>query len=118
MSVPVNQRSQSKKTRIYDMREGIPFLGFRFKLTDTGKVLMTIDPKNVKRERLKLRRLVARSKRGALPKEKVDESFAAWRNHAGKGNTYNLLRRMDEYYTGLWKGGEADAGKKRDYEPE
>lgn len=107
-----------KKTRIYDLREGIHFLGFRFKLTDTGKVLMMIDPKNVKRERLKLRRLVARSKRGALPKEKVDESFAAWRNHAGKGNTYNLLRRMDEYYTGLWKGGEADAGKKRDYEPE
>lgn len=95
-----------KKTRVYGLQEGILFLGFRYYLTDTGKVLALLDPQNVKRQRRKLRRLVARSKRGALPKAKVDESFAAWRNHAEKGNTYNLLRRMDEYYKDLWKGGD------------
>ena len=93
-----------KKTRVYPLSEGIRFLGFDYYLTETGKVLMIIDPKNVKRERKKLRRLVEKSKRGYLPKEKVDESYRAWRNHASKGNSFQLLRRMDTYYKSLWEG--------------
>lgn len=91
-----------KKTRIYRLSEGIEFLGFIYRLTDTGKVLKLVRPENVKRERKKLRRLVTKSKRGYLPREKVDESYAAWRNHAGKGNSYNLLQKMDAYYLDLW----------------
>ena len=91
-----------KKTRIYPLSEGIEFLGFRFMLTDTGKVLMLIKPSNVKRERRKLRRLVAKSIRGDITRDKVDESYAAWRNHASKGNSYRLLQRMDKYYKELW----------------
>lgn len=91
-----------KKTRIYQLSEGIGFLGFDYYLTDTGKVLMLIKSANVKRERRKLRRLVAKSKRGGIPRDKVDESYAAWRNHASKGNSYNLLKRMDAYYNELW----------------
>lgn len=92
-----------KKTRIYNIDESIDFLGFRFKLTSTGKVLMFIRPDNVKRQRKKLLRLVNKSKRGLIPREKVDESYAAWRNHASKGNSYNLLKRMDAYYQSLWR---------------
>lgn len=92
-----------KKTKVYRLSEGIEFLGFKYTLTETGKVLMFIKPENVKRQRRKLRRLVAKSKRGLIPKEKVDESYAAWRNHASKGNTYNLLQRMDKYYADLWR---------------
>lgn len=92
-----------KKTRIYELKEGIEFLGFHFYLTETGKVLMILRPKNVKRERKKLRRLVAKSKKGGIPRDKVDESYAAWRNHASKGNSYQLLNRMDAYYQGLWR---------------
>lgn len=91
-----------KKTRLYKLSDGIEFLGFRFTLTNTGKVLMQIRPDNVKRERKKLRRLVAKSKKGGLPRDKVDESYAAWRNHANKGNSYKLLQRMDDYYRSLW----------------
>ena len=91
-----------KKTRIYPLKEGIEFLGFYYKLTETGKVIKTVRTENVKRERKKLRRLVAKSQRGGLPREKVDESYAAWRNHASKGNSYRLLQRMDAYYQSLW----------------
>ena len=65
-----------KKTTIYPLKNGIEFLGFNFRLTDTGKVLMLIKSSNVKRERRKLRRLVAKSKRGGIPRDKVDESYA------------------------------------------
>ena len=92
-----------KKTRIFPMSDGIDFLGFKFKLTETGNVLMLIRPENVKRQRRKLRRLVSRSKKGLIPRAKVDESYAAWRNHASKGNTFKLLMRMDAYYKKLWE---------------
>lgn len=92
-----------KKTRIYPISKGIEFLGFRYLLTETGKVLMFIKTENVKRERKKLRRLVAKSFKGLIPKEKVDESYAAWRNHASKGNSFKLLQRMDTFYRDLWR---------------
>ena len=92
-----------KKTRIYPLSRSVTFLGFQFRLTDTGKVLMFIDPGKVKAERRKLRRLVAKAKRDDLPKSVVDESYASWRNHASKGNSYRLLQRMDKYYHDLWR---------------
>lgn len=92
-----------KKTRIYPMSDGIEFLGFKFTLTKTGKVLMQVKPENVKRQRRKLRRLVNKSKSGMISKEKVDESYNCWRNHAGKGNSWKLLQRMDKYYKNLWR---------------
>ena len=39
-----------KKTRIYSIRDGIDFLGFTFRITDTGKILMQIRSENVKRQ--------------------------------------------------------------------
>ena len=92
-----------KKTTIHPISDGIEFLWFKYFLTETGKVLMFIKSGNVKRERRKLRRLVALSKKGRIPKEKVYESYAAWRNHASKGNSYKLLARMDKYYRDLWR---------------
>ena len=94
-----------KKTRVYPLKDGIEFLGFTFRLTSTGKVLMLIRPENVKRERKKLYRLVQKCKRGEIPKESVDESYKAWRTHAAKGNSFKLIQRMDRYYSDLWKNG-------------
>lgn len=91
------------KTRIFPIRDGIMFLGFKYQLTETGKVLMFVNPNNVKAKRKNLRRLVAKSMRGDLPKSSVDESYRAWRDHAAKGNSWKLLQRMDQYYAGLWK---------------
>lgn len=92
-----------KKTLIYPIKAGIDFLGFKYYLTDTGKVLMFIRSANVKRERKKLQRLVKRSEKGLIPREKVNESYMAWRNHASKGNSRQLIRRMDAYYENLWR---------------
>lgn len=92
-----------KKTRVFDIKDGFMFLGFKYRLTDTGKVIMTIDPKNVKERRRILRRLVKKAKRGEITKAKVDDSYYAWRNHASKGNSFKLLQRMDKFYKELWR---------------
>ena len=101
-----------KKTRIFPISEGIMFLGFQYSLTETGKVLMFVNPKNVKAKRKNLRRLVARSKKGLIPKASVDESYRSWRDHAAKGNSYQLLQRMDKYYKDLWRNDDAENHQK------
>lgn len=93
-----------KKSRVYPLRDGVPFLGFRFVLTPTGKALMLLKPENVKQERRRLRRMVRLAKRGRMMRWQVDECYAAWRNHAAKGDSTTLMRRMDAWYSNLWKG--------------
>ena len=97
-----------KKTKIFHVTDGFLFLGFRFRLTETGKVIMTVDPANVKQRRRILRKLVKKAKRGEITKAKVNESYYSWRNHASKGDSFKLLRRMDKFYKDLWKEGEAE----------
>lgn len=92
-----------EKTRIYPIKDGIKFLGFTHRLTSTGKVIRIIDPKNVKQERKKLRRMVNLAKKGRMTRKKVDECFEAWKAHARKGNSEKLIDRMNKYYIDLWK---------------
>jgi hypothetical protein len=92
-----------KKTRVFHIKDGFTFLGFRYRMTDTGKVIMLINPANAKEERRKLRKLVNKAKRGEITKAKVDECYNAWKNHASKGNSFKLLQRMDKYYKELWR---------------
>lgn len=93
-----------KKTKIYPISSGILFLGFRSKLTKTGKVLMQLDPKNVKRERRKLKRLVKKCRRGEMPRGKVYECYEGWKANAKKGNSWKLIHRMDQYLQSQWRG--------------
>lgn len=92
-----------KKTRIFPVTEGVTFLGFRFVLTETGKVLRLISSQNVKRERAKLRKMVAKCKRGEITRDKVNQCFEAWKAHADRGSTYKVQQRMNEYYRSLWR---------------
>lgn len=98
----------TKKTGITRISDGILFLGFQYRLTDTGKVIMTLNSANIKHERKKLRKLVNLARKGERTREKVDECYRSWKNHASKGNSYKLLQRMDKYYESLWK--EIDLG--------
>lgn len=91
------------KTRIYPIKSGIKMLGFTHRLTSTGKVVRIIDPKNVKSERKKLRRMVNLVRSGRLPKQKVDECYSTWKAHVRKGNSTQLLKRMEKYYADLWR---------------
>lgn len=92
-----------KKTQIFPLRQGIKFLGFRFMLTDTGKVLMMLKKENVSHERRKLKRMSALVAQGKMTKEQVDACYESWKAHASKGNTYKLLQNMDKFYNDLWR---------------
>lgn len=98
-----------KKTRIYRITDGIKFLGFTWKLTDKGKVISLIDPKNVKARRKKLVRLIHMEKDGRIKKGKVSKCQESWKAHAlqkakkshnrkkGIAQTHRMMMRMDEF---------------------
>lgn len=92
-----------KKTAITPIADGIMFLGFLYRLRPGGRVTLTLDPRRVKAQRRKLRRMVAKARAGALSQEKCDQSYQCWRAHAAHGNSHNLIRRMDAYYDSLWR---------------
>lgn len=92
-----------KKSRVYPLRDGIPFLGFDFQLTGTGKALMLVKPSNVKEMRRRIAKMARLSRKGRIMRAEVDESYRAWRSHAAKGDSFGLIRRSDAWYKGLWK---------------
>jgi len=93
-----------KKTKITPLHVGMMWLGYHYRLTGSGKVVMTADPDRLKATRKKYFRLVQKAKRGEISREKVDQSYQCWRECASKGDGYMMLRNMDRYYQGLWKG--------------
>ena len=102
-----------KKSHIIPLNEGFVFLGFQYRLTETGKIIMTLDPDSVKHERKTLARMESKVRKGELKPEKVDEHHESWENNASKGNSYKMLKRTKQYLKQLRKG-ERNENKKND----
>lgn len=92
-----------KKTKIYKIEKGIPFLGFKFRVTSTGKIVMSVLGDNVKNEKRKLRKMVKLCMNGKISKNKVEQCYKCWIAHAKHGNSYKLIKRMNKFYTELWR---------------
>ncbi|NWF83178.1 MAG: RNA-directed DNA polymerase [Bryobacteraceae bacterium] len=76
-----------RKTRIYPVGEGIPFLGFR--VFPHGRRLLA---RSVKRARRRLQRLANAAQSGKIGMKSVSRSVAAWIAHASHGDTLGLRR--------------------------
>ncbi|MBR6102642.1 MAG: hypothetical protein IKP95_09450 [Ruminococcus sp.] len=96
-------RLSEKKTQIFPVKQQIHFLGFSYRLTSTGKVLLKLLPCKVVRERRKLKKLVQLCRKGIMTKEHADFCFTSWKAHASKGNCYKLIQSMTQYYNDLWR---------------
>jgi hypothetical protein len=92
-----------KKSRIFPLSTGFTWLGFTYRQTSTGKIIVTLPKKKIIRERRKLKRLVRAAKAGKISKKTVEESFNSWKGHAKYGNNHNTIRRMTQYYKNLWR---------------
>ncbi len=81
-----------KKTQIYKLTSWYPFLGFRFSVAESGKVLMRIKPESIKKER---RRISHQTK--IISAQEIFTSSKCWIAHASKGNNYFTIKRMEAY---------------------
>ncbi len=103
------------KTQIQPIKHPIHFLGFSFRLTETGKVIVKILPEKISHERRKLRKLMNRVVEGKMTIKQVDDQYASFKAHLSgrrygkkrkrkpilKRNTHNLVLKFDKYYKDL-----------------
>ena len=75
-----------KKTQLFKITQPLNFLGFDYHLTETGKVIMTLARKSLKRAKRRIKKQIG------LPMEK--EGFSAFRAHVRKGNCHHLFLQI------------------------
>lgn len=92
------------KTHIQRITDPIEHLGFLFRLTQTGKVVILARPDKIKHEKKKVVRMVTLVKQGKLTKRDVDAHFKAFKASVTYGNSHNLINRLNTWYQTLWEG--------------
>lgn len=92
------------KTFIQPITHTLTFLGFDYRLTDTGKVLIFVNPEKIKHAKRKIKRMVTLVQKGKKTKHSVDVHFKAYKACVRYGNSHNLIYRLNRWYESLWEG--------------
>ena len=92
-----------KKSHITLLSKGFLFLGFNYRITETGKIIMTLNSQNTKHERKKLVRMTRKVARGEMEESAVDENFRCWKDNASKGNSEKVIKRTERYLNRIRK---------------
>lgn len=100
----IHLKLNTKKSQIYHLKQGIPFLGFVYHLTETGRVLMLLSKRNLVKRRRKIRKYKILFDLGKMTMEELDDSFRSWKAHAEKGDTYWKVKTMTLYYNRVMEG--------------
>ena len=105
-----------KKTLITTMRQGVTFIGFKFYVTQTGKVVIRLAKKSIVRHKKKMKKMKGLLDKGEVTFEDCLMAHQGWKAHAGwrsenarnsgkkrvTPNTYYLLRKMDQWFDDLF----------------
>lgn len=97
-----------KKTYIQKLHVGFKYLGFRYKLTETGGVIPVVLKNKFKNEKHHLKGIVECVKDGRMTRDEADDCFLSYlsylqssENHAKRCNGTNI-QRITNYYNSLW----------------
>lgn len=96
--------SLNRKTELQPLQHGVVFLKWRFVLTETGKVLMLMNPKKLTKQRRRMKRLYEKELRGRVDRGTTLESLKSFLANAERGNTYQMRQRMIAFYNNLTGG--------------
>ena len=97
-------KTSKSKTYIQRVADPLLFLGFVYRLTKTGKVVILADPKKIKHERKKITRMFNLVAKGKLDLWEVDKHFKAYKASIRYGNSVMLISRLNAWYENLRKG--------------
>lgn len=84
----------NEKTRIYHLKEGIEFLGWKFYLSKSGKVIRKMKPQSKKRFKRRLKKLQQEYEEGTVSLEDVRNSIASYKGHLRDGHTFRLRQEI------------------------
>lgn len=96
-------RINESKTFIQKVRDPVTHLGFIYRLTPSGKVVVLADPAKIKHEKKKVMRMIAKVRKGKMTKHDVDVHFKAFKGSVRYGNSHQLIYRLNRWYESLWK---------------
>lgn len=94
-----------KKTKISPLRNGVKYLKTKFFLNETGMVVRKMNRKSPVKMRKKLRTFRRWIDEGKFAIEDVETAYQSWRGHMIRGNSTQVLRKMDAFYKSLYQGG-------------
>jgi hypothetical protein len=83
------------KTYIAKISQGNKFLGFTYHYTKTGKVIVTAQRDSVKRAKRRIKKQLSNPK---MTLSKVKQCVLCYISHIKKGNNFNLINRIYQYY--------------------
>lgn len=92
-----------KKTHIEKLSGNYKYLQIRYSLTDTGRVIRRINPKNVTRERRKLKAYKRLLDKGMMPAEDIEEAFKSWLGASFKYMSNQQIMNMITLYLNLFR---------------
>ncbi len=90
----------NEKTRVFSLACGFRFLTWTFRLSSSGRVWMRVDPQRVTKEKRKLKRMARKNRDVAF----LRESYVSWRANMCRGDTRQVLARMDTWFEQLIGG--------------
>jgi len=91
----------NRKTVLFPLRHGVPFLKWKYILTDTGKIICLPDKKKLRRARSHFKRLVKAEHSGQIPRGKTAECFRSWASSMSYGNAETAIKNMKQYIGGI-----------------
>lgn len=84
----------NSKTQIFPLKNGVTYLGFRYFVTSTGKLVKTVKKKTKRRMRWRARLLKKAYFDGLIDSERVQMSLASFRGHLMYGNCFKLQAEL------------------------
>ena len=91
-----------KKTHIVRMSERYKYLQVKYSLTATGKIIKRINPKQVTRERRKLKAYKRLLDKGTIPYPAIEQAYKSWMGAYAKLMSKKQVRHMKMLYKELF----------------
>lgn len=84
----------NEKTQIFPVSEGVDYLGWRFYLTDTGKVIRRLRTSNKRRFKRRLKAFQEKYRSGEMDYDAIKRSLASYNGHLSHGHTWKLKTKI------------------------
>jgi len=84
------------KSAVIPVKNGVEFLGWRFKFGKNGKLIQKIRQSSRKRMLLKVRKNIFLAEQNRKDEESIENSLASYKGHLLRGNGYNLYKKIVE----------------------
>ena len=91
-----------KKTRIVKLSGKYKYLQIKYSLSDTGKVIKRINPKNVTRERRKIKAYKRLLDKGVMSYEGIEQAVRSWMGDFTRVMSKAQTKHMKELYYSLF----------------